>query len=89
MEKVIIKQLTEDEITVRKIRTWPVWEKEISRFDWNYDTDEECLILKGEINIETENGNFNITVGDFVTFRKGLKCTWDIISPVKKHYNFP
>jgi uncharacterized protein len=89
MEKVIIKQLTEDEIMVRKIRTWPVWEKEISRFDWNYDSDEECLILEGEINIETENGNFKITVGDFVTFRKGLKCTWEIISPVKKHYNFP
>jgi uncharacterized protein len=89
MEKLIIKQLTEDEITDRKIRTWPVWEKEISRFDWNYDCDEECLILEGEINIETEDGNFNIMVGDFVTFRKGLKCIWEIISPVKKHYNFP
>jgi len=89
MGKVIIKQLTENEITDRKIRTWPVWEKEVSRFDWKYDGDEECLILEGEVYIETENGNFNIKPGDFVTFGKGLHCTWNITSPVKKHYNFP
>lgn len=90
MDKVIVKQLTEGEIAERKIRNWPVWEKEISRFEWKYDDgDEECLILNGEAYIETEKGNIKIKAGDFVTFRKGLKCTWDITRSIKKLYNFP
>ena len=32
MLKVIITKLSENEITERKIRTWPIWTKEISRF---------------------------------------------------------
>ena len=27
--------------------------------------------------------------GDFVTFKDGLSCVWDIIEPIKKYYNFP
>ena len=26
--------------------------------------------------------------GDFVTFKKGLKCMWLIRKPIKKHYKF-
>jgi uncharacterized cupin superfamily protein len=89
MEKVIIKQLSETEIAKREMRAWPVWEKEISRFDWQYNGDEECLILEGEVTIETSEGLHNIVKGDFVTFKDGLKCIWDIKKPVKKHYNFP
>ena len=89
MEKLIIKQLSETEISKRKMRSWPVWEKEISRFDWQYDSDEECLILEGEVTIETPDGKFNIMKGNFVTFKEGLVCTWDIKKTVKKHYNFP
>ena len=89
MEKVIIKQLSESEIAERKIKTWPIWEKEVSRFDWLYDGDEECLILEGEVTIETSEGNYNIIGGDFVTFKKGLKCTWDVKKSIRKHYNFP
>ena len=88
MEDVIIEKLTEDEIASRGIRSWPVWEKEISRFPWMYDATEECLILEGEITVETSRGRFNLLPGDFVTFRKGLQCTWDISQPVRKHYNF-
>jgi len=89
MGKVIIKQLSEAEIAERKMRSWPVWEKEISRFDWQYDGDEECLILEGEVTIETSEGKYNIVKGNFVTFKNGLNCTWDIKKPIKKHYNFP
>lgn len=87
--KVIITSLSDETITNRGIRDWPVWEKEISRFDWQYEEDEECLILDGEVNVETDGGTFKIKQGDFVTFKKGLSCIWDIKKPIRKHYHFP
>lgn len=89
MKDVIITSLPEDQIQKRGIRDWPIWEKEVSRFDWVYDGDEECLVLEGEVDVETPEGVVSIKPGDFVTFKKGLKCIWDIKSPIKKYYNFP
>lgn len=89
MTEIIIKHLDEKEIIKGGIRTWPIWEKEISRFEWSYDGDEECLIIEGEVIVETEKGSFSIKKGDFVTFRSGLKCVWDIKKTIIKYYNFP
>jgi len=88
MAKVIIEKLSESEIKKRDIYNWPIWEKEISRFDWQYSSDEECLILDGEVVVETDDGNFTIQAGDFVTFKAGLKCVWDVKNDICKHYNF-
>ena len=88
MAKVIIENLSPERINEKGINSWPIWTKEVSRFDWTYTGDEECLILDGEFTVETDEGSFNIKPGDFVTFKDGLKCTWDITVPVKKHYNF-
>ena len=88
MAKVIIQKLSDEVIDKRSIRNWPIWEKEVSRFDWQYDGDEECLILEGEIEVETDEGNYSIRPGDFVRFKSGLKCVWDVKKPVRKHYNF-
>ena len=27
------------------VLSWPIWEKEISRFAWHYDETEECYLL--------------------------------------------
>jgi len=89
MAKVIIQKLTPAEIEERKIRQWPTWEKEVSRFEHVYEGNEECLFLEGDVIIETEQENYTIVPGDFVIFEDGLKCTWDVRKPVKKHYNFP
>lgn len=89
MEDLIVKKLTNEEINLRGIVNWPIWEKEISRFPWQYDSDEECLILEGEVIVETSHGSITIKPGDFVIFKKGLKCVWDIRKPIRKHYNFP
>ncbi len=88
MATVKIEKPTEEDIARKGILSWPVWEKEVSRFPWSYTGEEQCYILEGEVVIETENGNFNIQPGDFVTFENGLQCVWDIKKPVKKHYRF-
>ena len=30
------------------IKSWPIWECEPSKFQWNYDDKEICLIIQGE-----------------------------------------
>ena len=89
MAKVIIQKLSSQEIEERRIKNWPIWEKEISRFDHTYDGEEQCLFLQGEVVIETKDENYTISPGDFVIFEDGLTCVWDIKRPVKKHYYFP
>ena len=89
MSKVIVKRLSPQEIEKRGILKWPIWTKEVSRFNHLYDGDEECLFLEGDVVIETKEGNFSIRPGDFVIFKDGLDCVWNIKKPVKKHYNFP
>lgn len=88
MFDINIEKLNTTQINDKKIKSWPIWKKEISTFDWTYDIDEECYILEGEVVIETEKGEVYIKAGDFVSFPKGLKCVWNIKAPVKKHYNF-
>lgn len=85
---IIIEKLNEKEIASRGITAWPIWEKEISVFDWFYDSQEQCLFLEGEVIVKTDEGDYNINKGDFVTFKEGLKCTWQVKKPVKKHYKF-
>ncbi len=87
--EIVVEQPTEDFIENRKIRSWPIWEKEVSKFDWHYDSTEECLVLEGHVIVETPDGQrVEFGPGDFVTFPQGLSCTWEIKAPIRKHYNF-
>ncbi len=88
MSKVIIRKLNDEEIRNMGILSWPIWEKEKSRFDWEYDGEEQCLILEGEVSVETNEGTYTVKAGDFVIFQDGLKCTWDIKKDIRKHYKF-
>jgi len=66
---------------------WPIWTRETSKFPWTYDQKETCYILEGEIVVTPDDGApVRIVENDFVTFPAGLSCTWEILSPVKKHY---
>lgn len=89
MPKVIIEKVSDEEVKTKGIDRWPVWTKEKSRFDWTYSGDEQCYIIDGEFSVETDEGTYHIGPGDFVTFRDGLQCVWDIKKPVKKYYHFP
>ncbi len=89
MPDIKAEKLNKDELEKKGIFSWPIWEKEISRFDWSYDEIEECYFLEGKVVVETKDGKkVSFGKGDFVTFPKGLSCAWDIKEPVKKHYNF-
>lgn len=88
MSKVIVDKLSKEEIINRGINKWPIWTKEISKFDWYYESEEECQIIDGEVEVETPDGNYTIKAGDFVTFKVGLKCVWNVKKPIRKYYNF-
>ena len=85
-----IEKLNREEIEKRRVENWPIWEKEVSSFPWFYDSDEQCYILEGEVFITEDHSGtkHHIKAGDFVTFKSGLSCHWDIKQPIKKHYNF-
>ena len=69
--------------------SWGIWEKEVSTFPWDYDEQETCYLLEGEVIVAPESGEpVTINKGDLVTFPKGMSCTWDIRKPVRKHYRF-
>lgn len=89
MKKIKVFQPDQAYLKERNVSSWPIWQKEVSRFPWTYDCDEECYILEGEVIVETEHEKVHIKPGDFVVFPEGLSCVWDIQKPIKKHYNFP
>ena len=78
---------TSEDLAGQGVFDWPIWEKEVFRFDWHYDTDETCYLLEGRVAVTTADGRtVRFGTGDMVAFPKGLSCTWDISVPVRKHY---
>jgi len=85
---VKVTKLSEAEIEEMGIRSWPIWTKEVSTFDWYYDEPEQCLFLEGEVTVQTDSGEYQIQKGDYVEFPQGLKCVWVVKKDVRKHYHF-
>jgi uncharacterized protein len=82
-----VRKPTEQEI--KQAKTWGVWSKGPSVFDWSYSEKETCYILEGEASVEDSKGNsIHFGAGDWVEFEVGLKCTWNISKTIRKHYNF-
>lgn len=76
-------------LEVLGVYDWPIWEKEASSFPWSYDSRETCYLLEGEVTVTPDGGEaVELQRGDLATFPAGLSCTWDIHSPVRKHYDF-
>ena len=88
MSNIVIKQLSNDEINDMGILNWPIWTCEISEFPWEYDVEESCLLLDGEVFVTIGSDTVHIKVGDFVIFPKGLACVWKVTKPIRKHYQF-
>ena len=85
--KVDVKKPTAEDLKEQGIYEWPIWEKEVSRFDWHYDSQEICYLLEGQVEVITPDGDsVRFGAGDLVRFPAGLSCTWEITKPVKKHF---
>ena len=83
-----IDKLSDEEINNLGVLSWPIWTCDVSEFDWEYEQKESCLLLEGEVEVKTNIETVNFSAGDFVIFPRGLKCRWNVIKPVRKHYTF-
>ncbi|MBF0485149.1 MAG: cupin domain-containing protein [Candidatus Omnitrophica bacterium] len=86
--KILVEKPTQEKLKDLNVFSWPVWTKEISTFDWQYDEQEMCYFLEGEVTVKTPYETVSFGKGDFVTFPQGLSCTWQVKKAVKKHYQF-
>lgn len=87
--EVKVEKINEDELTKKNVFSWPIWQKEVSDFEWYYDSSEQFYVLEGKVEVDTDDGQKIVFgKGDFVTFPKGVKCTWHVKEPIRKHYNF-
>ena len=87
--EVIVKKMDKKEVESKGINLWPIWEKEVSEFNWYYSEKERCYFIEGEVEVTDSDGNtYKIKKGDYVEFPKGLSCKWKVIKPLKKYYNF-
>ncbi|TYB30907.1 MAG: cupin domain-containing protein [Candidatus Mcinerneyibacterium aminivorans] len=86
--EIKIMNKSKSELENLNVYSWPIWEKEKSKFSWEYTEKEQCYILKGRAIIKPKNKDKKVTIkkGDFVEFPEGMKCTWEILEDVKKHY---
>lgn len=74
-------------LEVLGVESWPTWTKEVSTFPWTYEQTEMCYFLEGEVIVTPQSGDpVRMGAGDLVTFLVELRCTWQVLSPVKKHY---
>ena len=89
MSEIKIEKPDAEKLEEMGVNSWPIWEKEASRFDWSYDETETCYILEGKARVEPKSGEaVEFGPGDLVTFPKGMNCVWEISSPIRKHYKF-
>ena len=85
----ITRQAPAELLETLNIFVWPIWEKEVSRFPWHYDSDETCYFLAGEVTVTPQDGEpVTMGRGDLVTFPAGMDCVWEIHQAVRKHYEF-
>jgi len=90
MSQIKVEKLDKKALEALDVFSWPIWEKEVSSFPWEYDERERCLFLEGQVTVTPKDGSPAVSfgAGDFVTFSQGLACTWKVSKPVRKHYNF-
>ena len=87
MSEIKITKPSKGELDSKGVLSWPIWEKEASRFPWHYNEPEVCYLLEGQVQVTPESGEtVEFGAGDLVSFPAGMSCTWDIKKAVRKHY---
>ncbi len=88
ISNIAIEKPEETKLEELGVKSWPIWTKEPSTFDWHYDECEVCYLLEGDVEVTTSEGTVQFGQGDLVTFPQGLSCTWKVKVGVRKHYRF-
>jgi uncharacterized cupin superfamily protein len=90
MDKIKIENNpTPERLKELGVSSWPIWTKEASEFPWEYDAQETCYFLEGDVIVTPDDGeSVEVGKGDLVTFPNGMTCTWKIKKGVRKHYRF-
>ncbi|MDD4913663.1 MAG: cupin domain-containing protein [Methylococcales bacterium] len=80
---------SQERLTELGVSDWPIWEKEISRFNIDFDETETAYVLEGEIIVTPIGGEpVRIVAGDLVIFHAGLDSDWEVVKPLRKHYSY-
>ncbi len=86
-EIVIEHNLPKEKLRKLGVSGWGLWEKEVSHFPLDFGMTERAYLLEGEIHVTPEGGDkVVIKAGDFVVFPRGLKTYWEVVKPLRKHY---
>ena len=88
MDGIKVEKIDDDELERRQVKSWGIWEKEPSEFDWAYTDEEHCYVIEGRAEITTDDGRVTIEEGDYVVFPVGLRCRWKVTQGMKKYYDF-
>lgn len=86
VKDIVVKKPSAEEAI--ECQSWPIWEKEVSSFDWQYTQKEICLLIEGKVTVSDETGSVSFAAGDLVVLPKDLDCKWDITEQIRKHYTF-
>ena len=85
----MIEITTPNSEQLSEAKSWPVWEKEPSSFDWDYEQKEVFYILEGEAQVTMPKGQVHHLKGnDLVTIEKCGTVQWQITKLIRKHYVF-
>ena len=78
---------SEERLQALGVSGWPTWQKGVSEFHWEYEENETAYVLEGEIIVTPEGGEpVRIVAGDLVVFPEGMECHWQVVKPLRKHY---
>jgi len=90
MSKITIEHKpSQERLDELGVTGWPIWEKEVSEFDIDFDETETAYVLEGEIIVTPAGGEpVHIVPGDLVVFPVGLDSHWQVIKALRKHYSY-
>ena len=88
-EKVQISKPNKKELDKLGIKSWDIWEKEVSKFPYEYHEKEIFFVFEGKASVELDDGKIvQFGKGDLVQFAQGVKCNWTIQEKIRKAYKF-